>query len=80
MAQFEISGFYGSSKTPCTVLVYEECNGFSRWYCVEGSDIVNLTYDDIEDGVDVEDLSDLDCFTWGIEINTLYQLEVAVNC
>lgn len=79
MAQFEISGFYGSRNIPCTVLVYEKRNG-SKWYCVEGSDIVNSTYDPIEDGVDIELLNDVDCFIWGTDINTPYQLEVAVNC
>ena len=79
MAQFEIYGTYGSAQTPCTVLVYEESNGCSRWYCVEGSCNVNLTYDDIDDGVDVEELSDVDCFTSSIEINTLDELEIAIE-
>jgi hypothetical protein len=78
MAQFEIDGTYGSAQTPCTVFVYEKRNG-SKWYCVEGSCNVNLTYDDIEDGVDVEELTDVDMFTSSIEINTLNELEIAIE-
>lgn len=78
MNTYEINGTYGSSQTPCTVLVYEKRNG-SKWYCVDGSCNVNLTYDDIEDGVDVEELNDLDCFTSSIEINTLNELEIAIE-
>jgi len=79
MNTYEINGTYGSSQTPCTVLVYEERNGYSKWYCVEGSCNVNLTYDDIEDGVDVEELNDLDCFTWSDGIETLNELKTIVE-
>lgn len=78
MAQFEIEGTYGSALTPCTVFVYEKSNG-SKWYCVEGSDIVNSTYDPIEDGVDVEVLADVNCFTWKRRIRTLNELETAIE-
>ena len=69
----EVSGTYGSQKTPCTVLVYK------GWYCVEGSVNVNRTHEEIEDGVDVEELSDYDCFTWSSPIDTLEELMMAVN-
>jgi hypothetical protein len=78
MAQFEIEGTYGSALTPCTVLVYEKKNG-SKWYCVEDSCNVNLTYDDINDGVDVEVLADVNCFTWKRRIRTLNELATAIE-
>lgn len=69
----EVSGTYGSGKTPCTVFVVETYKG-GAWYCVEGSKNVNFTYDEIEDEVDVEVLNDHDFFTAGKEIETLDEL------
>lgn len=74
----EVNGTYGSGMTPCTVFVYENWNG-SRWYAAEGSMNVNRTYDDIEDGVDIEELSDYRSFTWSSPINSLEDLETAVE-
>lgn len=62
MKTYTVSGTYGSSKTPCDVFVAENRNG-SKWYAADGGTIVNLTYDEIQDGVDIEELSDADCFT-----------------
>jgi hypothetical protein len=78
MRNREVEGTYGSGMTPCTVFVYENYRG-SRWYAVEGSTGVNCTYDDIEDGVDVEELSDHDFFTSSFKINSLEELEKAVE-
>lgn len=55
-------GTYGSGKTPCFVFTCQDFNG-GTWYAVEGSVNVNYTYDDITDGVNVEELSDYDFFT-----------------
>lgn len=72
MATFK--GFYGHlTPNPCTVLYYD------GWYCVEGSKIVNYTDDPLFDGVNVEELTDLDCFTWSEPINTVDELAEAVN-
>ena len=62
-------GYYGSGHTPCLVLVAEDRSGGS-WYCVEGSHNVNLTYDDIGLGVDVETLGDVDATTASKPIKT----------
>ena len=69
----EVTGFYGSNNTPCNVFYY---NG---WYCVEGSVNVNRTSEEVENGVNVEELSDYDCFTWSSPIESLEELETAVN-
>ena len=45
---FEIDGFYGASKNEAVIFVYEKSNG-SKWYCVENSCNVNLTYDEIQE-------------------------------
>lgn len=74
----EVSGTYGRSKTPCTVFVYENRKG-SSWYAAEGSVNVNKTYDEIEEGVDIEELSDADTFTWSSPIESLEELEIAVE-
>ena len=73
----EFNGVYGSHQTPCNVLTYETRQGV--WYCVEGSTMANLTQEAITHGVDVETLPDDDCFTWGEPINTLDELEKAVE-
>lgn len=68
-----VSGTYGSAYTPCEVFVYK------NWYCVEGSRNVNYTLDDIELGVDVEVLNDLDYFYAAKEIDDIDDLVKAVD-
>jgi hypothetical protein len=77
MKLYEVKGTYGSGKTPCTVFVAENRDG-SKWYVCEGSQNVNKTYDEVEDGVNVEELQDADCFT-GRFINSLDDLKNAIN-
>ena len=62
MNTYTINGTYGSNQTPCIVLIAENFDG-SKWYCVEDSVNVNLTYDDLNQGIDVETVSDSDAFT-----------------
>lgn len=79
MKTYSVNGTYGSSNTPCIVFVYEQSNG-TTWYSVEGSLNVNLTaLDEIIEGVDVEDIQDINCFTWSSPINSLEELEIAVE-
>ena len=51
---YEVNGFYGT-RNRGTILVYETNSG-KRWYCVEGSCNINCTYDEINEGCDVERL------------------------
>ena len=51
---YEVEGFYGS-RNRGTILVYETYSG-KRWYCVEGSCNINCTYDEINEGCNVERL------------------------
>lgn len=73
-----VTGFYGSGNTPADVFVYDNRDG-SAWYVVDGGTMVNKTYDVIENGVNVEELSDDDCFTWSEPITSEEELENAVN-
>ena len=73
-----ISGVYGSQHTPCEVLVCEDWQG-TNWYVVEGSVNVNATYDDIQEGVDVEVLQDVDMFTWSSPITNEQELIEAIE-
>ena len=68
-----INGFYGSNHTPCEIYTLD------GWYVVDGSLTVNRTYENIEDGVNVEELSDYDCFTWSSPIESEEELEAAIN-
>lgn len=78
MKLYSVEGTYGGSKTPSTIFVAEKTNG-GKHYVAEGSVNVNYTYDDIEEGVDIEELSDADMFTAGKPINSLEELEKAIN-
>ncbi len=78
MKLFEVEGTYGRSKTPCTVFVAEDRRG-GKHYVAEGSVNVNYTHDDIQEGVNIEELSDSDMFTAGKPITSLEELEEAIN-
>lgn len=78
MQKYETTGTYGSGYTPCDVLVYSGLYGL-KWYCVQGSINVNATYDDIEPGVDVETLNDVDTFSAGNTVESLEDLEHEVE-
>ena len=69
----ELNGYYGSGHTPCTVYEYK------GWYCVEDSQNVNRTFDDLKDGVDVEEADDYDFFTASSPIGSLEELIEAVE-
>lgn len=70
---FEFDCTYGRSKTRDTGYYH---NG---WYCVHGSTNVNYTHDEVSDGTDVEELSDVDTFSWSSPINSLEELIDAVE-
>lgn len=72
MTTKEVNGYYGTHNE-ATIFVYENRNG-SRWYCVEGSTNVNKTFDEIEEGVNVETLQDVDFFTASKPVNDIDQL------
>jgi len=80
MKTYELACTYGHLKTPTksTVFVYENRDG-SKWYAVMGSENVNLTYDEISNGVHVEALRDDDTFNWSQPINDLDELIRAVE-
>ena len=71
-----ISGEYGSNNTPCDIFVY------GRWYVIEGSTGVNCapSREDLYDGVNVEEIRDIDFFTADKPIESEEELEEAVDC
>ena len=73
MKSFELDGFYGSGKTNTTIFCYPQRGG--TWYVVNGSVNVNFTYDFVEDGVNVEELKDVDAFTATHPITGIHDLE-----
>jgi len=80
MYLYEIEGTYGSELTPCNVFCYEQYSG-KTWYAVEGSDNVNMSAFSLFDqhGVDVETIEDIDHFSWPDGVNSLDELEKAVD-
>lgn len=61
--EYVINGTYGSCKTPCQIFVKESRATGRTEYCVEGSKMVNITYDALDEGVDIETIQDIDCYT-----------------
>ena len=53
----KFKGYHGESRTPCEVLFY---NG---WYCIKGGESVLLTYDEVKDGIHVDEINDSNIFT-----------------
>lgn len=72
-----ITGTYGSQETPCNVFTAD--TGRGTYYVVEGSKNVNKTWDEITEGVNVEEVSDFDIFTSGTEINSEQELIDAIE-
>lgn len=77
MQLFSINGTYGSQNTPTTVFCATDNNGLT-WYVCEGGQTVNATYDQLTDGVNVEELHDCDCFTVS-PVESLEDLETAID-
>lgn len=78
---FTVSGYYGSGHTPTDVFCAEVLSGVdagATWYVAEGAQTVNLTFDELHDGVDIELLSDNDCFTW-CPVNSLDELQHSLS-
>lgn len=74
-----IPGFYGHlTPNPCDIFVYENRDG-SRWYVVDGGSMVNKTFYEIVPGTNVEDLQDVDCFTWHTRIEDMDEFIAAVE-
>lgn len=78
MKLFITQGYYGSQNTPCNVLCATMPNG-STWYCVKESQNVNCTFDEIQPGVDIETLTDIDYFYHSSPIETLDELKAAIE-
>ena len=72
-----IKGTYGSNQTPCNVITHQI--GDCTWYAVEGSVNVNLAPELLSDGVDVETIADIDCFTWSTPIENETDLIEAIE-
>ena len=69
----EINCVYGSEHQNSLLFVY---NG---WYVCEGSVNVNKTTDDLIEGVDIELLTDIDCYTSTKPINSLEELKAFID-
>jgi hypothetical protein len=74
----EITGYYGSNKTKSTIFVSDNPNG-SHWYTCLDSVNVNCTYDEIEEGCNIEELNDFDFFTASKPIQDLGQFEQQIE-
>jgi hypothetical protein len=73
------NGTYGSSYIPCIILVYEDKMKGGSWYCVKNSKNINFTYQELQPGINVELIEDIDYFTSDNEIETIDELIAAVS-
>jgi len=72
----EITGTYGSNQIETTIFV----DVFHGWYTCIGSCNVNKCDPSLlVEGVNVEELQDSDCFTWSKGIDSLEELEQAIE-
>jgi hypothetical protein len=78
MTTKEVNGYYGSGRTKAKILTAKSEYHASTWYCVQGSTIVNLTFDPIEKSTNVEKLKNVNCFTVRNPIKSLLDLEKAI--
>lgn len=74
---FTVSGYYGSGHTLTDVFCASDRRGLT-WYVAEGGQTVNATYDELTEGVNIELLTDVDCFTVN-PVNSLDDLENSLN-
>ncbi len=75
---FTVSGYYGSGHIPTDVFCAINNNTGITWYVAENGQTVNATYDELIDGVNIEILSDIDCYTVD-SVTTLADLENSLN-
>lgn len=78
MKTYTIDGYYGASKTPAKIFVGEYWPG-NAYYCVDGSCNVNKTCDELEDGINVEEVEDIDTFTTANPITSETDLRLAIE-
>ena len=72
-----INGTHGDDNTPCSIFTYEGDGG--TWYVVEGSADIALTYEELADGCDVEQVEDVATITWSDPINSETELKEAAE-
>ncbi len=54
-----IIGFCGELKIPCRIYTFSR-DGYETWYVTHGARQMNLTYDVLQEGVDIMAISDID--------------------
>ena len=67
-----------TNPRPSTVLTLANNDG-TAWYVVEGGTIVNLSPYHLKSGTDIEQIPDIDCFTYPVPITDLDELIEAVE-
>jgi hypothetical protein len=78
MRYYEVNGFSGGiTKRPDTIFCAESRG--KTWYVAEGGTLINRTYEEVEEGKWIEELEDFDCFTVNNPIESLDQLETAIE-
>lgn len=75
----EINGFVGGiTKRATTIFTATDRDG-GTWYVCEGGTCVNKTFEDVEAGTWIDELSDYDCFTVNEKIESLDEFIKAIE-
>lgn len=75
---FTVRGTYGTNN-PCLVICYQIPYLMSTAYAVEGSRNINFTQEEINEGVNVEDVADYDFITSSKPIEDEWELMEEVD-
>lgn len=62
----ELNCTFGAKNNPCIVYVYNDT--YITYYVQSGGTIINLTYDNVSEGVNIDSVNDFDCITWSTHI------------
>lgn len=60
-------------------IVFAATNGRNWWYVQTGGELVNVTVEPICSGINLEDIDDIDCFTWPDGIHSEDDLREAIE-
>lgn len=80
MSTRTVNGTYGSGRTPAEIYIYDQRDG-SAWYAVDGSKNVNraANSDDLQEGVNVEEVKDIDTCTAANAIESVGDLRACID-
>ncbi len=75
---YTVKGNYGTGN-PCLVVCYQLPNSYTTAYAVEGSKNICFTHEEINEGVNVETITDYDYITANFPVEDEWSLREEVD-